>query len=82
MIVEVYLMSWLNAFNTDGDFPTKDDMYHFYELQGTLGMALVFVFFGFVGYIVDKLSIRATLPLALLVRIGVFYMIYTINNPE
>ena len=32
MIMEVYLMSWLNAFNDAGVFPTKDDMYHFYTL--------------------------------------------------
>ena len=32
MIAEVYLMSWLNAFNKEGDFPSKDTMYHFYEM--------------------------------------------------
>ena len=32
VIAEVYLMSWLNAFNKEGDFPFKDTMYHFYEL--------------------------------------------------
>lgn len=31
MILEVYLMSWLNSLNKDNLFPTKDDMYQFYQ---------------------------------------------------
>lgn len=81
IILEVYLMSWLNALNKKGLFPTKDDMYNYYSLQGTLGCVFAFVFLGFFGFLIDKVSVKITLPLSFLVRAGVFYMCYTIENP-
>jgi hypothetical protein len=32
IILEVYLMSWLNALNKKGLFPTTDDMYELYTM--------------------------------------------------
>lgn len=35
----------------------------------------------FAGSLIDKISIRVALPLTLLVRAGVYYIVFTIQNP-
>ena len=37
---------------------------------------------GIVGIVVDKVSIKITLPIALLIRALVFYLSYSIDNPR
>jgi hypothetical protein len=81
MILEVYLMSWLNALNKEGLFPTENDMWTLYTWQGTLGCVFAFVFLGFFGYVIDKVTVKIMLPLTFLIRAGVYYMCYTIKDP-
>jgi len=81
MILEVYLMSWLNALNDEGFFPTNDDKDFFYSLEGTLGCTFGFFWLGFFGVILDKVSVKIMLPFSFLIRAGVNYMCYTIKDP-
>lgn len=47
-----------------------------------MGYVEAFLLLGLVGIVVDKVSIKITLPLALLIRAAVFYLSYSIENPR
>ena len=49
IILEVYLMSWLNSLNAKGLFPTTDDKDDMYSRQGTIGCLLAFFFLAAYG---------------------------------
>lgn len=50
-------------------------------MQGTLGCILAFLFLGFFGFLIDKISVKIMLPITFLIRAGVYYMCYTIKDP-
>ena len=83
VIFEIYLMSWLNGFfnKETGPIYDIDTVYRLYQLQGIIGCSLAFVILGFVGKVTDKVSIKIILPLSLMFRAVVFFLIYKIKDP-
>lgn len=84
MIFELYFFSWLQAWCPDdgtGPFPDQDTMMNYYELQSTLGSICAFFVLYVVGTFVDKIHFRVMLPITLIMRACVYYLVFTIKDP-
>ena len=84
VIFEIYIMSWLNGFedSESGPIYTDDQKTLLYQYQGIAGCLGSFILLYFVGTITDKISSKITLPLSFLIRGGVFFSAYFVNNPN
>ena len=83
VMFEIYIMSWLMGFynKDEGPIYELDKVYSLYQIQGVAGCCAAFLCLGFVGKISDKVSIRITLPVSLLFRAMIFFLITRIKNP-
>ena len=84
IILEIYLMSWLQGYySEDGTMPFKDQdqVYHYYQLQGTIGYAVAFCALGLVGKAVDMIPLKFTFPFFFCFRALMYYLTYKITDP-
>jgi len=84
LILEMYYYNWLKSFQPkdgSGPFPDSDTFMNYYELQSTLGSVFALVLLFFAGSVIDKINFRIILPVTLLMRAGIFYMVSIITNP-
>jgi hypothetical protein len=82
-ILNVFIMSWLQGFYDKLNGPIKDmnTVVSLYQVQGSIGCVIAFISMGLFGKVIDKLSVRITLPATLIFRGIVNYSVTFIKNP-
>ena len=77
-------MSWLMGFYNEDEGPIYDinSVYKLYQLQGIVGSTVAFLCVGFIGKISDKVSIKITLPISLLFRALIFFLMTRVEHPS
>tara|TARA_B110000285_G_C14961792_1_gene532058 strand:- start:7 stop:252 length:246 start_codon:yes stop_codon:yes gene_type:complete len=80
VIFEIYIMNWLQGFYTqwNGPFRVQEEVYNYYQLQGSIGCLITGLFAFPIGIMADSFSIQFLLPASFVFRAFIFWSAYKI----
>jgi uncharacterized membrane protein (DUF485 family) len=83
VILYIYLISWLYGFydETSGPIFDNDEVLRLYQIQGIVGLIVVFVMMGIYVNFADKVGVRVMLPITAVLRALSCLSIYFIEDP-